>query len=325
LAYLVLHLGRITFLLFLFNAVSGILLAFHYQPASAYQSVWYIIKNVEFGAVIQGVHHWSAHLLIFFLVLHFLRGLLQGRYKVSRRSWIVGCLMGMIVLAGSFTGCLLIGDQKGHWTTVIGMSVVENIPCVGLPLKTFLLGGLEPNPSTIGRFYALHTLMLPGLLAAFLAFHLKSFSQLWGSVFDFMRRLGIVGPRETNSLEKMDASAGRSFLLELMEIFSAMGSILLLASLFPPGMGQKANPLVTPLGLKPDWYLLFLYQSLRYVPKQVAAVLFLLILPPLLVLLPLIDRSSSLPIQPIHRPLAAILVFGVLIVLLSLTVLGWLT
>jgi ubiquinol-cytochrome c reductase cytochrome b subunit len=324
LAYLILHLGRVTFLLFLFNAISGIMLALYYHPAFAYPSVWYIIKNVDFGVVIQGVHHWSVHLLIFFLIMHFLRSLLQGGYKLSRRSWIVGSLMGMIVLLCSFTGCLLIGDQRGYWMTVIGMSIVESIPFIGLHLKTFLLGGPEPNPSTIGRFYALHTLMLPGLLAAFIVFHLKSFSQLWRSVFDFMRRLGIVGARGKDYLEKMDASAYCGFLLELIEIFSTMGVILLLALLFPPGIGQKANPLVTPLAVKPEWYFLFIYQGLKYLPKQGGAVLFLLALPVLMVLLPLIDRSPALSIHPVHRPWATVLVFIALVTLLSLTVLGWL-
>jgi quinol-cytochrome oxidoreductase complex cytochrome b subunit len=324
LAYLILHLGRITFLLFLFNAISGILLAFYYQPSSSYHSVWYITKNVEFGVVIRSVHHWSAHLLIFFLIMHFLRSLLQGRYKVSRRSWIVGCLMGMIVLTCSFTGCPLIGDQRGYWMTVIGMSIVENIPLVGLPLKTFLLGGPEPNPSTIGRFYALHTLMLPGLLTAFIVFHLKSFSQLWMCVFDFTRRLGIVGASGKDYLDNMDASAYGGFLFELMEIFSTIGVILLLALLFPPGIGQKANPLVTPLAVKPEWYFLFIYQGLKHLPKQGGAVLFLLALPVLMVLLPLIDRSPALSIHPVHRPWATVLVFIALVTLLSLTVLGWL-
>lgn len=300
------------------------MLAFYYQPASAYQSVWYIIKNVEFGVVIQGVHHWSAHLLIFFLIMHLLRSLFQGRYKVSRRSWIVGSLMGMIVLACSFTGCLLIGDQRGYWMTVIGMGIVENVPFIGLNLKTFLLGGPEPNTSTVGRFYALHALMLPGLLTAFMVFHLKSFNQLWVSVFDFMRRLGIAGARGKDDLEKMHASSYRGFLLELMEIFSAIGVILLLALLFPPGITQKADPLVTPLAVKPEWYFLFLYQGLKFLPKQLVAVLFLLVLPVLTVLLPLIDRSPSLSIRLVQRPLATILVFIVLVTLLSLTVLGWL-
>jgi ubiquinol-cytochrome c reductase cytochrome b subunit len=300
------------------------MLAFYYQPASAYQSVWYIIKHVEFGVVVQGVHHWSAHLLIFFMIMHFLRSLLQGRYKVSRRSWIVGSLMGMIVLASGFTGCLLIGDQRGYWMTVIGMSILENTPFIGLPLKTFLLGGPEPNTSTIGRFYALHTLILPGLLVAFIVFHLKSFSQLWVFVFDFMRRLGVVGAGRKNDSEKMDASACCGFLLEFMEIFSTFGVILLLALLFPLGLGQKANPLVTPLAVKPEWYFLFIYQGLKYVPKRVGAVLILLVLPLLMALLPLIDRSPSLSIHPIHRPLATTLVFFGLVTLLSLTVLGWL-
>jgi len=108
------------------------------------------------------------------MLVHVLRNLFQGRYKVSRRSWIVGSFMGFVILGCGFTGSLLIWDQRAYWATVIGMSTVESIPYIGGSLKTFLLGGGEVTSVTIGRFYALHTLMLPTFLVALLVFHLSS-------------------------------------------------------------------------------------------------------------------------------------------------------
>jgi ubiquinol-cytochrome c reductase cytochrome b subunit len=304
--------------------VSGIMLAFYYRPSSPYNSVAYITKYVEFGFLTRGVHHWSAYLLIFLILIHALRGLLQGRYKVSRRSWMVGSLMGMALLGCSFTGSLLTWDQRAYWATIVGVGAVETIPYIGGALKTFLLGGGEVTTVTISRFYALHTLLLPALLIALIVLHLQSLNQLWEFLFDLMRRVGIRRTRERGDLKEMDPSAFSGLLLEVMEIFSTIGLVLLLALLFPPEMGEKANPLVTPPQVKPEWYFLFMYQGLKYVPKTAGVVLFFLVLPMLIILLPLLDRSPSIAIHPVKRPLASILVAVVLVALLSLTILGWL-
>jgi len=258
------------------------------------------------------------------MLIHVLRSLFQGRYRVSRRSWIVGSLMGLVILGCSFTGSLLIWDQRAYWATIIGINTVETIPYVGGALKAFLLGGPEVTPITIGRFYALHTLMLPAFLAVLMIVHLSSFNQLWEFLFDLLRRVGIVGTREKGNLKEMDATGVSSLVLELMEIFATIGVILVLASLFAPDMGEKANPLITPPHVKPEWYFLFIYQGLKYVPKVVGVVLFFSVVPLLIILLPLLDRGPSLAIHPGKRPLATILVLLVLGALFSLTILGWL-
>ncbi|MBW1765420.1 MAG: cytochrome bc complex cytochrome b subunit [Deltaproteobacteria bacterium] len=323
-AYVISHLGRVTFLLFLINVVSGIMLSFYYLPSSPYNSVSYIVKNVEFGLLTRSIHHWSAYLLIFLVLIHLLRSLLQGKYKVSGKSWIVGSLMGLLVLGCSFTGHLLVWNQESYWSTIIGIRIVETLPYIGGPMKTFLLGGYEVTTTTTGRFYALHTLMLPALLTVLMVFHMHSVNQLWEFLFNFMRRLGIVGTRGKGNIEEMDAAAFSSLSLELMEIFYTIGVVLLLASLFPQGIGEKANPLITPAQVKPEWYFLFIYQALKYIPKETGAVLFFLIIPILIILLPLIDRGPSLAIHPVKRPLATILVLLGLAVLFSLTIFGWL-
>ena len=231
--------------------------------------------------------------------------------------------MGILVLGCSFTGHLLVWDQRSYWSTIIGIGTVELLPHIGGHLKTFLLGGFEATTTSIGRIYALHSLMLPALLAALMIFHMQGLNQLWEFLFKFMRRLGIAGTEENNR-EEIDETAFSGLSLELMEIFSAIGVVLVFASLFSPGIGQKANPLITPPQVKPEWYFLFVYQGLKYIPKETGVVLFLLILPILITLLPLIDRSPSLAIHPAKRPLATILVLMGLIALFSLTIFGWL-
>lgn len=40
---------------------------------------------------------------------------------------------------------------------------------------------------------------------------------------------------------------------------------------FPIGSGTPADPMDTPIHVKPEWYFLFLYQLLRFIPKTIGA------------------------------------------------------
>lgn len=39
----------------------------------------------------------------------------------------------------------------------------------------------------------------------------------------------------------------------------------------PVGLGTPADPMNTPIHVKPEWYFLFLYQLLRFIPKTIGA------------------------------------------------------
>jgi len=40
---------------------------------------------------------------------------------------------------------------------------------------------------------------------------------------------------------------------------------------FPVGLGTHADPMDTPIHVKPEWYFLFLYQLLQFIPKTIGA------------------------------------------------------
>ena len=64
-----------------------------------------------------------------------------------------------------------------------------------------------------------------------------------------------------------------------------------LALLLPPHLGDMADPLITPPGIKPEWYFLPAYQLLKYVPEVVGVQVPPLVLVLLLLLPILFDRS----------------------------------
>ena len=300
------------------------MLAFHYRPSSPYQSVMHITYNVPFGCLMRSTHYWAANILIFLMTGHLFSALLQGKYKEFRFRWTMGSLIGLVVLVSAFTGYLLIWDQRAYWATIVGINIIDSVPLIGEALKRFLLGGIEYSQTTIHRFYVLHTVVLPGSLVVLMLGHIRSLDQVWNASSCFLKKLGSIGERNRPDSKGMDAETTARLLRELMEVLCLLGLILVLAMLLPAEIDKKANPLMTPAKVKPEWFFLFVYQGLKYVPKDIGSTLFLVVLPTFILALPLLDKSRYSTINPNQRPLATALVTLVFLAVSVLTILGWL-
>ena len=57
-------------------------------------------------------------------------------------------------------------------------------------------------------------------------------------------------------------------LKEVIAIYIVLGILLTLAIFFPFKLHDKADPLSTPEGIKPEWYFLWVYQALKYFPRH---------------------------------------------------------
>jgi quinol-cytochrome oxidoreductase complex cytochrome b subunit len=112
------------------------------------------------------------------------------------------------------------------------------------------------------------------------------------------------------------------FLKEVIAVYLVIGILLTLAIIYPFPLNEKANPFQTPEGIKPEWYLMYAYQFLKYVPKVMGLVtmgLFAL----LLFLIPFFDRSPHR--HPRKRKLVTSLGAVVLFLALVLGILGFLS
>ncbi|MGH9881130.1 MAG: cytochrome bc complex cytochrome b subunit, partial [Pyrinomonadaceae bacterium] len=110
----------------------------------------------------------------------------------------------------------------------------------------------------------------------------------------------------------------------------AIGVLAALAALFPWELGVKADPFApAPAGIKPEWYFLFMFQTLKYIPAkifmfdgEVIGILFFMIAGAALLVIPFINRS---PEQYPHRRMI-FNVFGIiaLLYIIVMTVVGYL-
>jgi quinol-cytochrome oxidoreductase complex cytochrome b subunit len=167
-------LGGLSFFLFLVLTVTGVYLMFFYVPSStsAYSDILNLQTRVAFGLLTRNVHRWGAHLMVFFVFLHMMRIFYHGAYKPPREfNWVVGVLLLFLTIALSFTGYLLPWDQISYWAITIGASMAAYTPLIGTPIKLVIFGGLEVGQNTLLRFYVLHIMALPLIMAIFMAVH----------------------------------------------------------------------------------------------------------------------------------------------------------
>jgi quinol---cytochrome c reductase cytochrome b subunit, bacillus type len=168
-------LGSATMFAFLSQAVTGVVLAMYYDPdpSRAYDSVQHITNDVFLGSLVRGMHRWGATVMIVLIFLHLGRVFFFGAYKYPRElNWVVGVVLLVMTLMMGLTGYLLPFDQRSFWATVVAVNLNGTAPVLGPYLADFLRAGPEFGATTLTRFYAMHMLLIPGLIAALIAVHL---------------------------------------------------------------------------------------------------------------------------------------------------------
>ncbi len=178
--------GGISFFIFICQIVTGALLMIYYEPSimKAHSSVARIMNDVPFGWLIRGVHAWGSNLMIITILIHMTKIFVTGIYKAPRElNWVVGVTLFLLTLGMSFTGYLLPWTQLAYWATVVGTETPAAMPVVGEHLRYFLRGGEDIGQITLTRFFAIHVMILPLILASIVGLHLVQ-----------IRRQGISGP-----------------------------------------------------------------------------------------------------------------------------------
>ena len=166
--------GGLSFFFFLVLTVTGVYLMFFYiaSTTNAYTDILNIQSSVAFGLLTRNVHRWGAHLMVFFVFLHMMRVFYHGAYKPPREfNWVIGTFLLFFTIALSFTGYLLPWDQIAFWAITIGNNIASYVPLINRPSQLLIFGGIEVSQNTLLRFYVLHVIFLPLIVAVLLAVH----------------------------------------------------------------------------------------------------------------------------------------------------------
>ncbi len=261
------YFGGMTLFLFTVQVATGILLLLYYRPSAegAFESVQFIVTEVQFGWLIRSVHSWSANLLIAALFIHMFSVFFMSAYRAPREmTWVTGALLLFISIGFGFSGYLLPWNKLAFFATKVGTEIAGVVPIVGHATLRFLRGGDEVTGATLTRFFGFHVAVLPAIATALIGLHVL-LVQMHGMS---------VPPKVEESGEPKKMKFVPNFLLrDVIGWILAIGVLAALAAIFPWELGEKADAFApAPAGIKPEWYFLFMFQTLKYLPARILVI-----------------------------------------------------
>jgi quinol-cytochrome oxidoreductase complex cytochrome b subunit len=318
------YFGGVSLFLFIIQVVTGILLLLYYKggEALAFESIQFIMSKVQFGWLIRSIHSWTANLFILTAMIHMFSVYFGKAYRKPREiTWVTGMLMFFLALGFGFSGYLLPWNELAFFATKVGTDIAGAVPVVGKPIMEFLRGGEDVTGATLSRFFGFHVAVLPGLFTVLLGIHLL-----------LVQRQGMSEPLSFDEEESKDLKTMPFFpnflLRDLLLWLIVLNLLAILAVFFPWELGRKADLFASaPAGIKPEWYFLFMFQTLKYIPGRIfvidGEVLGILIfgLGGLLwLLVPFWDRKSS---RGERNRLINYVGLIIVIYIIILTIIGW--
>ncbi|MEE9573771.1 MAG: cytochrome bc complex cytochrome b subunit [Candidatus Neomarinimicrobiota bacterium] len=259
-------LGGISLFLFIIQVITGILLILYYQPGenTSFETVKFIVTKVEFGWLIREIHAWSANLFVFFVFSHMFTVFFAKAYRKPREmTWYTGMLLLFMSLVFGFSGYLLPWNELAYSATKVGTDITGVIPWIGDFILKLARSGDEVSGATLTRFYGIHIALLPISFNIFLIVHLA-----------LIQIQGMSVPPELENVPEEKRKSIPFFpdfvVHDLIIWMIVLNIIALLAVFFPWELGNKADPLASaPAGIKPEWYFMFMFETLKLIPPHV--------------------------------------------------------
>jgi cytochrome b6 len=257
--------GSAILLFFGIQVLTGIMLAFYYRPTleEANKSVARIMTDVPLGWIIRSVHFWSASAMIVTVFVHLFSIWMIKSYRKPRElTWMTGVLLLVASLVFGFTGYLLPWDDLSLSATKVGTDIPRSIPVVGEWVTKFLRGGDDVTGDTLTRFFSFHICILPLFLLFLLAIHIY-----------LIQKQGMSVPLsvETGTEKLKELPFWPNFVYrEIIVWLVLFGALITVAVFLPPSLGKAADLMApAPKGIKPEWYFLFLFQTLKLFPGKI--------------------------------------------------------
>ncbi|MFD0416459.1 cytochrome bc complex cytochrome b subunit [Streptomyces sp. NPDC127108] len=273
--------GEICLYSFLILILTGVWLTLFFEPSGveveyngsyeplkgvlmtrAYESTVDISMEVRGGLLIRQIHHWAALVFVAGMLVHMMRVFFTGAFRKPRElNWVFGWTLLMLGLITGLTGYSLPDDLLSGTGIRFAQGAILSIPVVGTYLSFFLFGGEFPGHDIIPRLFAVHVLLLPGIMLGLVVAHLIL-------VF-YHKHTQFAGPGRTEKnvvgapfLPIYVAKAGGFFFL-VFGVLAMMGAI---ATINPVWALGPYRPDLVGTGAQPDWYLGFSEGLIRVMP-----------------------------------------------------------
>ncbi len=265
------YFGVLSMVVLVIQLLTGIWLTMSYSPSSAFASVEYIMRDVEYGWLLRYLHSTGASAFFVVVYLHMFRGLMYGSYRKPRELlWLVGMAIFAVLIIEGFAGYLLPWGNMSFWAGQVIVSLVGAIPSIGPDLMEWVRGDFLMSDITLNRFFALHVIALPLVLVMLVFVHIVALHHVGSNNPDGIE---IKKNKDANGIP-LDGipfhpyyTIGHDLPAIMIFLF-----IFFLVVFFAPEMGgyfiekpnfEPANPLKTPEHIAPVWYYTPFYAMLR--------------------------------------------------------------
>lgn len=295
----VFNLGSLLGVCLMIQIISGFFLCCHYIPSTlqAFSSIELIMREVNYGWLIRYTHMNGASFMFLFLYLHIGKALYYGSY-LKKAVYASGMLMFVLTMAIAFLGYVLPWGQMSYWGATVITNFFTVIPLWGFIIVEWLWGGFGVGQATLGRFFALHFL-LPLVLLGLVGLHI------------FL--LHIEGSISPLGIETIIGRIPFYIYYIIKDLVGVMWFFLAFAWIvfYEPLMFAesenfiRANPMVTPAHIVPEWYFLYAYAILRCIPKKGLGVIALVLSIVILAIMPL--NHTSVIISKCWLPLSKLI------------------
>lgn len=278
--------------------LTGIFLAMHYcaDVSIAFSSVVHILRDVNYGFLLKYLHANGASAFFICVYIHIARGLYYGSY-LRKHLWFSGISIFLIMMLTAFIGYVLPWGQMSFWGATVITNFVSAIPYIGNDIVQWIWGGFSVSNATLNRFFSLHYLF-PFILAGLIIIHLILLHES--------------GSNNPTGLNPNSDKIPFHIYFTSKDVYGFVLLAMLISILvfyIPNVLGDpenfiKANPLVTPIHIMPEWYFLFAYAILRAIPNKLGGVIALVLSILILAILPFVHTSKLKGLN--FRPLGKI-------------------
>ncbi|KAA0971768.1 cytochrome b [Aureimonas fodinaquatilis] len=262
--------GGILALFLVVQILSGVVLAMHYAASTelAFDSVERIMRDVNWGWMIRYMHANGASFFFIAVYLHIFRGLYYGSYKAPREIlWILGVIIFLLMMATAFMGYVLPWGQMSFWGATVITGFFTAFPIIGEPIQTLLLGGFAVDNATLNRFFSLHYL-LPFMIVGVVILHVWAL-HVTGQTNP--TGVEVKTPKDTVPFTP-HATVKDAFAMVVFLILFAYFLFYIPNYLGHPDNYIRANSLVTPAHIVPEWYFLPFYAMLRAITFNIGPI-----------------------------------------------------
>src|SRR6201993_2646193 len=269
-SFIVLQLTGVYLTLFFDPSMTDVTYHGVYQPlrgvemSRAYESALNISFEIRGGLFVRQIHHWAALMFSAAIMVHLARIFFTGAFRRPREAnWIIGSLLLILSMFEGYFGYSLPDDLlSGIGLRAALSSITLGMPVIGSWLHWALFGGDFPcggagdNCTAAGyiipRLYALHILLIPGIILALIGLHLAF---VW-----FQKHTQFPGPGRTEhnvvGVRVMPIFAVKSgaFFALCTGILGLMGGLLQINPIWNLG---PYKPSQVSAGSQPDFYMMW--------------------------------------------------------------------